>query len=134
MERFESGIKSVSASVERVHLFLSDFTNFSGLIPEEKVQDWTCDATSCRFVIKGIGEAGLKIKETNPFNSITYVSNGKVPFNFYLNLYQEAVSEDQSTLKLIVDADLNPMMRILASPHLERFIDVLADAFANYRY
>ncbi len=134
MVKFESSDKTVNASVEKVHTFLSDFTNFGPLVPQERVTDWTCDSQTCRFVIKGIGEAGLKIVETIPYNEIKYISNGKVPFNFYLWVYQQPISETTSTLKLVVDADLNPMMKILASQHLEKFIEVLANAFAQHQY
>ena len=134
MERFESSVKHVSAPIEKVHSFLSDFTNFLPLIPNDKITDWTCDSTTCRFVIKGIGEAGLRILEAIPLDKIRYVSNGKVPFNFYLNVHQSVIDGENSTLQLKVEADLNPMMKILASPHLEKFVDVLADAFAKYKY
>lgn len=134
MVKFESGIKQVNASAERVHLFLTDFANYEVLIPKEKITNWRCDAQTCSFAISGIGEVGLKISEVIPNSIIKYMSNGRVPFNFYLTAFQESVSENNSTLKLVVDADLNPMMKMIASPHLEKFIDVLADSFANYSY
>lgn len=134
MVKFESGVKSVNASVERVHLFLTDFANYEALIPKEKITNWRCDAQTCSFTITGIGEVGLKIAEASPNRIIKYISNGRVPFNFYLTAFQESVSDSSSSLKLVVDADLNPMMKIIASPHLEKFIDVLAESFANYPY
>ncbi|MBP8848995.1 MAG: SRPBCC family protein [Breznakibacter sp.] len=134
MVKFESGIKPVNASVDRVHLFLTDFANYEALIPKEKITNWKCDVQTCSFTISGIGEVGLKIAETSPNSFIKYISNGRVPFNFYLTAFQEPVSESNSTLKLVVDADLNPMMKMIASPHLEKFIDILAESFANYPY
>ena len=134
MVKFESSEKTVNASIEKVHTFLSDFTNFGPLIPHDKITKWECDSQTCRFIINGIGEAGLKIAEVLPFSQIKYISNGKVPFNFYLWVHQVRINDDNSTLKLVVDADLNPMMKILASSHLEKFIEVLADAFAQYSY
>lgn len=134
MVKFESSENLVNASVEKVHTFLSDFNNFEPLIPQARITNWQCDSQTCRFNINGIGEAGLKIVETIPNNKIKYISNGKVPFNFYLWVHQQEVSDKKSTLKLVVDADLNPMMKMLAAPHLEKFIEILAEAFAKHPY
>lgn len=134
MVKFESGLKQVNASAEKAHQFLTNFANYESLIPKDKISEWRCDAQSCSFVISGIGEVGLKISSSTPNSVIRFISNGRVPFNFYLTAFQESVSDSASTLRLVVDADLNPMMKLLASPHLEKFIDILADSFAKYRY
>lgn len=134
MVKFESGLKQVDASAEKAHVFLTNFSNYEALIPKDKISEWKCDTQSCSFVITGIGEVGLKIAETTPNRVIRFISNGRVPFNFYLTAFQEALTDTTSTLRLVVDADLNPMMKILAAPHLDKFINILADAFAKHSY
>ena len=53
MTRIESDKVEVAKSAEEVFNFLSDFNNFSKLMPEQ-VTDWVSDTDTCSFNIKGM--------------------------------------------------------------------------------
>ena len=84
MTTFESDIKKTVHRDEKVFDFISNFNNFKELIPQDKIQDWQSTEESCRFKVDGIGDAGLKIVDKEPFKTVKYSTDGKVPFNFYL--------------------------------------------------
>lgn len=54
-------------------------------------------------------------------------SAGKTPFQFVLNTFLEPVDEQQCKVKLVFDADLNPMLAMMASRPLQNFVEMLAD-------
>ena len=54
MTSFESPVKTIPAAIETVFDTLSDFSNLERLrdkIPEDKVQNFSCDSDNCRFTI-----------------------------------------------------------------------------------
>ncbi len=134
MTQFESDIKKAPHSDKKIFSFISDFNNFENLIPQDKVKDWQSTQETCRFKVEGIGEAGLKIVDKEPFKTVKYSTDGKVPFNFYLWVQLKQVDEHDTRIKLTIKADLNPMMKMMVAKHVKKFLNMLGDAIANYHY
>ncbi len=134
MTTFESDIKKASQNDEKIFSFISDFNNFKDLIPQDKVKDWQSTEDSCRFKVEGIGEAGLKIIDKEPFKTVKFSTDGKVPFNFYLWVQLKQVEENDTRIILTIKADLNAMMKMMVSKHVKKFLNMLGDAIANYHY
>lgn len=134
MTKFENDIKTALHDEEKIFSFISDFNNFEDLIPKDKVKDWQSTQESCRFKVDGIGEAGLKIVDREPFKAVKYSTDGKVPFNFYLWVQLKQVNENETRIKLTIKADLNAMMKMMVSKHVKKFLNMLGDAIANYHY
>ena len=124
MTRLESDIVTVNKPAKEVFAFLSDFNNYKRLMPEQ-VSDWESTADQCSFTIKGMGSLGMKIKERIPDTSVVIEKNGKAPFDFLLSC-TISPKQDQSDVQLFFDADLNPMMKMMASKPLTNFLNLLA--------
>jgi carbon monoxide dehydrogenase subunit G len=124
MTKLESDKVTVNKSAKEVFEFLTDFNNFQKLMPEQ-VTDWKSTADECTFTIKGMATLGMRIKEKTPFASIVIEKNGKAPFDFLLTCKLED-KQSQCEAQLIFDADLNPMMKMMASKPLTNFLNLLA--------
>ena len=124
MTQLSSDKVSVNKSAKEVFDFLSDFNNFGRLMPEQ-VTGWTSTADECSFTIAGMATLGMKIKERVPNTSVVIEKNGKAPFDFFLSC---AITDkqQQSDAQLFFDADLNPMMKMMASKPLTNFLNLLA--------
>ncbi|WP_016776745.1 SRPBCC family protein [Anaerophaga thermohalophila] len=133
MTRFESDIKTVPYSAAKIYEVLSDFDNFESLLPSDKIQNWQSFGDSCRFEVTGVGPIKLKIIDKEPEKTIKYTADGTVPFNFFLWV-QLKQDEAFSKVKVTLDADLNPMMKMVARGPLEQFVGLLADAIASHSY
>ena len=125
MSKIESDKVQVSKSSEEVFTFLSDFNNFEKLMPEQ-VSDWKADKESCSFNIKGLASIGMRIVEKKPNNYIKIVSDGKVPFNFTLNVYLNEIDKTKTEGQLIFESDMNPFMKMMAEKPLKNFFNMLA--------
>ncbi|MBP8791429.1 MAG: SRPBCC family protein [Breznakibacter sp.] len=131
---FESSVKSVSYAPESIYNLLCDFNNFSDVIQNQKVKDWESTTDTCRFKVEGVGEVGLRIIDREPFTTIKYTADGKTPFNFYLWVQIKEVGGSDSRIKLTIKADMNPMMKMVASQPIQKFLDMLADAIAGHKF
>lgn len=134
MTKFESDIKQVNHNDNKVFSFIANFNNFQHLIPQDKIQNWQSTEDSCRFSVDGIGEAGLKIVDKEPFKTVKYSTDGKVPFNFYLWVQLKKVDQADTRIRLTLKADLNPMMKMMVGKQVKKFLNMLGDAIANYHY
>ena len=124
MTRLESDTVTVDKSDQEVFNFLSDFNNYQKLMPEQ-VTDWKSNADECTFTIKGMATLGMKMKEKTPNTSIMIERNGKAPFDFTLSCRIEG-QQSKSRVQLFFDADLNPMLKMMASKPLTNFLNMIA--------
>lgn len=125
--KIESKVGKLNGSAEKVYGFLSDFRNFSRLIPADKVKNWTAEENSCHFTVDMLGDTGLRIIEKEPFSTIkiTGAEGGKLDFLFWIQVKEAA--ENDTRLKLTIKADLNPMVKMMATKPLQNFVDTLID-------
>lgn len=125
--KIESKVGKLNGSIEKAYNFLSDFKNFSHLIPADKIKNWQATEDNCSFTIEGIGEAGLRIIEKNPFSliKISGAEGSKINFTFWIQLKE--VATDNGRIKLTLKADMNPMLKMIASKPIQNFIDSLVD-------
>lgn len=134
MTKFESDIKKSNFSSEKIYNFLSDFNHFGHLIPKDKISNWESFGDSCRFTIDPVGEVGLRIVEKEANSTIKFTGEGKTPFNFFLWIQLKELASDDTRIKLTIKADMNPMIKMMASKPINKFLEVLSDAIANYKY
>ena len=123
MTRLESDKVTVNKSAEEIYKFLSDFNNFGHLMPEQ-VGDWQSTPDECSFTIKGMASLGMKITERTPNSHIRIVRNGKAPFDFELHVNIDDKGSD-CDVQLLFDADLSPMLKMMASKPLTNFLNLL---------
>ena len=132
--RLESKIGKIESTDERIYNFLTDFNNFKEFIPSDKLQNWQADESSCRFSINPIGETGVKIIEKQPFKLIklTGIEDSKFDFKLWVQLKQ--LQENDTRIKLTLEADLNPMFQTMAKKPLQEFIDKLVEQLSKYSF
>ena len=53
---------------------------------------------------------------------------------FICGVQLKQVAEDDTRIKLTIKADLNPMMKMMVSKHVKKFLNMLGDAIAGYHY
>ena len=132
--RLESKIGTIPYSDKRIYTFLTDFNNFKNLIPEDKLKDWQADETSCSFTISPLGRTGVKIVEKQPFKLIKLTSLEESSYHFVFWLQLKAVSENDTRVKLTLEADLNAMLETMARKPLQEFLDKLVDQLSKFTY
>ncbi len=118
----------VSASQNKVFQFLSDFNNYEQLMPEQIV-NWQSDTETCSFTIKGMADIKLKFARKEAARLLELVPEGKTPVKFSLlvNLEPDILNEQKTVVTVHVDADLNPMLAMIAKRPFENLANTISE-------
>lgn len=125
MTRIESNAELINKPQEKIFDFLSDMNNFGKLMPEQVV-NWKSDKDGCTFTIKNMADISLKISDRIPHKKIIMTSSDKSPLTFTLESEITAVDEFKSYVRVVINAELNAMMEMLAKNPLQNFVNMLA--------
>jgi len=119
---------NLNAGIKKVFEFLSDFNNYEKLMPEQII-NWKSSNDDCSFTIKGMADLTLKFDEKNEPSTLKIVPDGKVPFKFSLlvKLEEDSLNEQKTIAGVDVDADINPMMAMMAKRPFENLVNNMAD-------
>ena len=109
MLKLESKTGKVPQPAEKIFTFLSDFNNFSHLIPRDKIKDWQATSDTCKFSLSGMGDVGFKIIEKEPCKLIK-VTGYDTKFVFMLWIQLKVAAENDSRIKFTLHAELNPFI------------------------
>lgn len=134
MLKLESKIGTILTADEKIYNYLLNFNNIKTLIPGDKIKNWQTQEDSCRFTVEGLGEAGVRILEKEPFKLIklTGIDEGKYNFFFWIQLKQ--IAEQDTKIRLTIHVDLNPVMQMMAKNPLKTFLDTLVDQLSKIDY
>jgi len=125
MTTFESSI-SIAQPIEKVYAFLSDLNNHQQLMPEN-IYNWSSTADEARFTIQNMAKLALKVSFRIENAEILIEPSEEAPFAVNMR-WLLAADGAGTTAKLIVSAELNMMMKILASGPLQKLVDYQTSA------
>jgi len=136
MSKFESSIKIIPFSREKVYYKISDLTNLESVkdkIPQDKVLNLSFDKDSLSFDISPVGQISLSIVDREPDKCVKFQSDkSPVPFNLWIQLVP--LEEDRCKIKLTMDAELNPFIKSMVQKPLQEGLEKLADVLAGVDY
>ena len=141
MVQFESNVKHVPYSQERVYGKLEDLNNLA-LLKErleqmreklgDKIQDVTFDRDSLTLTVQGMNVT-LRIIEREPCKCIKFEGEkSPIPMNLWIQILP--VSEDQAKMKVTVRAEVNMFMKAMISKPLQEGVEKLAEMLAMIPY
>src|SRR5690606_26789570 len=107
--------------VEKVFAFLEDCNNHEKLQPEN-IYNWTSTRDEASFTIQNMAKLSLKIKERKENAEILFIPASEAPFDVSLNWFLSPI-ENGTEVRLELNADLNMMMKMIASGPLQKLID-----------
>ena len=126
MTRIESERKHINASDKEVYAFMSDFNNFSGLMPPQ-VKNWESTVDSCSFTVEGMASLAMRITNRQAYQLVEMVSEGKSPFDFVLKCHFTSIDEKHCEAHLVFDAELNAFLSMVAVKPLTNLVNLLID-------
>jgi hypothetical protein len=124
-------IKSKKAVVSKapyeLYMLFVDLRNFVNFLPDDKKHGVTADYDSIHADIQGFN-IGLKVVERVPYSRIVFQDDG-APFTFELALFFDPASDPYKTdFQIILEAELNFMMKTLLGGKLKEALDKVVDA------
>jgi carbon monoxide dehydrogenase subunit G len=122
--RIESKQVTIKCLPQKVYDFLTNFDNFGRLLPEQ-VENWQSSGDSCSFEVKGLAALGLRITSKVPYTEIIMIGEGKLPFGFTLETFIRQSDTEKSQVQMVIDADMNPFIAMMAEKPLQNFVDMI---------
>ena len=146
--RVVSEVQKINSAIADVYAFLSDFSKIGKLIemarqmgagnqmPElaDKIEDVRTTEDTCTFMVKGVGEMGMKIVEREEPKLIKLEGDGRIPFEFRVWIQLLDNGPYDTRLRITAEADLNMMMKMLLKGKLEKGINQMAEGLAKIPY
>ncbi len=139
--QFESSIKHIPYSQERVYNKLSDLNNIASIQEhmdslkgklEGKLEDLTFDRDSLTIKVQGISLT-LRIIEREPMKCIKFEGEqSPIPLNLWIQILP--VTEEEAKLKTTIRAEVNMFMKTMVSKPLQDGVEKLAEMLAAISY
>ena len=128
MTKFESSVKVIPYSQERVYEKLADLSNLEAIkdrLPEDKVKNMSFDTDTLSFNVDPVGQLTSKCIKFETTNS-------PLPFNMWIQLV--AVSEEECKLKVTIGLEINPFMKAMVQKPLNEGLEKMADMLSMIQY
>ena len=136
MTKFESSVKVIPYSQERVYDKLADLSNLESIkdrLPQDKVKDMSFDTDTLSFNVDSVGQLTLKIIEREPCKCIKFETiNSPLPFNMWIQIVSSA--DEECKLKITIGLDINPFMKAMVQKPLQEGLEKMADMLSMIQY
>jgi len=136
MTKFESSVKVIPYSQERVYDKLADLNNLESIkdrLPQDKVKDMSFDTDTLSFNVDPVGQLTLKIIEREPCKCIKFETiNSPLPFNMWIQIVSSA--DEECKLKITIGLDINPFMKAMVQKPLQEGLEKMADMLSMIQY
>lgn len=139
--QFESNVKHVPYSQERVYNKLSDLNNLEGVRErldmvkdklDGKLEDMSFDRDSITLKVQGISLT-LRIIEREPLTCIKFEGDkSPIPLNLWIQILP--VTQEEAKMKVTIRAEVNMFMKAMVSKPLQEGVEKLADMLAMLPY
>ena len=141
MAQFESSVKYVPYSQERVYGKLEDLNNLASLKDRfeqmrekvgDKIQDISFDRDSLTLTAQGMN-VKLRIIEREPCKCIKFEGDkSPIPVNLWVQILP--VSDEQAKMKVTIRAEVNMFMKAMVTKPLQEGVEKIADMLAMISY
>lgn len=126
-------IKSKRAVVSKapymLYMAFVDMRNFVQFLPEDKKEGVTADYDSLHATVQGFN-FGIRVADRTPYSKIEFADDG-APFQFRLKAHFDPASDPYKTdFGLVLEADLNFMMKTILGSKLKDALDKMVDGIA----
>lgn len=147
--RVVSDIQKIDSAIADVYAFLSDFSKIGKMIEmarqmgvgqqvpaslSDKIEDVRTTTDTCVFLVKNVGEMGLKIVERQEPTLIKMEGDGRVPFEIHLWIQLLNNGPYDTRMRITLEADMNMMLKMMLKGKLEKGINQLAEGLAKIPY
>jgi hypothetical protein len=130
---FESRYGKVSCSSKEIFEFVTDIRNFEQFVPANTVTNWKADKDSCSFNVSMLGTIAVRLSEKTEYTTVVFNGDAlkKEDFTLTLNIYEEP--KESAGISILLAADLNPMMKMIAVKPINQFLEMLVSEMEKFK-
>ncbi len=133
ISHFESRSGSITCTAEKVFPFVTNIRNFERFIPDGTIKNWQAERESCTFSVSMLGSVSLRVSQKEKFNKVVYNGDALKKNDFELVLHITDNNNAPAEVKVELNADLNPMMKMIAVKPIRQFLEMLIIEMEKFR-
>ena len=118
-----------SRSEQEFFAIVSDMRNIPALLPEQVI-NVQANEDNLSFTVQGMGSIALRVSQRITYSLVQLVPVGKTPFQFVLSIKIAGLGNNCRVMYEI-DAELNPLMAMMAKRPLQNLVDMMAGKTAT---
>jgi hypothetical protein len=130
---FESRKGKVSCSAAELFAFVTDIRNFERFAPKGTINKWVAEKDFCCFSVSMIGSVTVRLSQKTEFSKVVYNGDALKKNDFILILNISDNSNTNAGVQVMLSADLNPVMIMMASKPIEQFLEMLINEMESFR-
>ena len=133
LSHFESRSGTVNSDAHDVFKFVTDIRNFERFIPKGTINNWNAEKETCSFTVSMLGKVTLRLAETEKYNRIVFTGDALKKNDFSLILLITDNGKSPANVKVMLSADLNPMMKMVGSKPIGQFMEMIINEMESFR-
>ena len=122
---FESRTGTLSCSADKLFLFVTDIRNFERFAPKGAISNWQADRESCSFSVSMLGTVSFRLSEKVEYSKVVFNGDALKKNDFELILNISDNQQNPAGVKVALNAELNPMMKMIAVKPIGQFLEML---------
>ena len=133
LSHYESRSGSLSCTSKEVFDFVTDIRNFEQFIPDGTISNWQSGKDACSFSVSMIGTVSVRITKKEPNNNVIFNGDALKKNDFSLVLNISDGSNNTADVKVFLEAELNPMLKMVANKPIIQFLEILIREMENFK-
>ena len=133
LSNYESRSGCLSGTSREVFDFVTDIRNFEQFIPEGKIDNWKSGNDTCSFTVSMIGTVSIRIVKKEPYNRVSFKGDALKKNDFSLVLNMSDGINNNAEVKVLLEAELNPMLKMVANKPIIQFLEMLISEMENFK-
>lgn len=122
----------MSCSSEDVFAFVTDIRNFQRFIPEGTISNWNSEKESCSFNVSMLGTVSVRLSEKKEYSKVVFTGDALKKNDFILTLAISDNAENHAEVRVMLSADLNPMIKMIATKPISQFLEMLINEMESF--
>jgi hypothetical protein len=130
---FESRTGKLSCSAEEGYTFITDLRNFERFAPKGTINNWKAEKEFCSFSVSMLGTVTVVLAEKEKYSKVIFKGDALKKNDFSLTLYITDNVKNPADVKVMLSADLNPVMKMMAAKPINQFLETLINEMESFR-
>ena len=133
LSNFESRKGNLTCTAQECFTFTTDLRHFEGFIPDGTINNWKAEKETCSFTVSMLGTVSVRITDRDMYKRVVYKGDALKKNDFELILNINGNDDQPAEVKVILNAELNPMMKMIAAKPIERFLEMLIAEMEKFK-
>ena len=136
MSQYESSVKCIPYSQDRVYAKLEDLNNLEGLkdkLPADKIKEFTYNRDEATVNVPPVGNVTIRVVEREVPKCIKLEAVGSpIPVTLWIQIIPNG--DEASKMRVVVKAEINFMLKSMIEKPLKEGIEKIAEALSLIAY